>query len=163
MTVPSEAENVVSRFKVLERPTLSPGKCAVCGAVHRPVVDFGLNLMRYGAVMLCEDCVCEAAERVGMVRPEKLAANTLQAGQSVDQYLLERDLTVITNEQYHALTNLVSVLSNGSMPVPRPVGSLSPEAGEGPAEELPGQLRLVFTDDEPDGKGPVGESEAFDL
>ena len=104
-------ENTTSRFKILERPFRSPGKCSCCGAVDRPVVDFGFNLNRYGAVMLCVTCVSEAAERIGMVRPEDHEAEKLQTGQSVEDYLNEHNLKVVTNELYDSLARTVGYFS----------------------------------------------------
>jgi hypothetical protein len=40
----------------------SPGKCAVCGAVDRPVIDFGMDLDYYGAVLFCVDDLRSALE-----------------------------------------------------------------------------------------------------
>lgn len=57
------AESIINgRFKVTERPLVTPGKCAACGSVERPVVDFGLDIDFYGAVLLCVQCVGEAHE-----------------------------------------------------------------------------------------------------
>ena len=163
MTVPSVAENVASRFKLYERPVLSPGKCAVCGSVHRAVLDFGLNLARYGAVMLCEDCVCEAAERFGMVRPAELEDATLQTGQSVEEYLTLHNLKVVTNELYDAFSVAFGVFST----VPLPDFSDYADSSVGPVaegtEEVRGQLQLVFADGESDNSKPDGDVEAFDL
>lgn len=54
-------ESVINgRFQFLERPAALPGKCAVCGAVDKPVVDFGLTVDYYGAVIFCTDCIREA-------------------------------------------------------------------------------------------------------
>lgn len=108
MTAPFVDENVSSRFKVLERPTLSPGKCAVCGAVDREVVDFGLNVMRYGAVMLCVTCLREAAGRIGMYTPEAFDAESLQTGQSVQDYLDANNLKVISNGLHSAIFDFVA-------------------------------------------------------
>lgn len=61
-------ESVVNgRFKVTERPTVFPGKCAVCGTVERAVVDFGMTLDYYGAVLLCVECVTSAYTTVQLV------------------------------------------------------------------------------------------------
>src|SRR6476469_10518841 len=60
------------RFRVLDRPAALPGKCAVCGNVERPVLDFGLDLDFYGAVVICLECVTSAAEIVGLVPRERL-------------------------------------------------------------------------------------------
>lgn len=149
MTAPSVVTNVNSRFRILDTPIISPGKCAVCGAVNRPVVDFGLNIQRYGAVMLCVDCICEGAERVGMIRPEQLEDETLQTGQSVEAYLSERNLKVITNELYDLLTGIVSLSAAGLAIGPNGV----PDSVDDESSEVPsGQLELDFS-----------EPESFDL
>lgn len=60
-------EDFSSRFQVLERPTVYPGQCACCGSVNRPVVDFGVEIdferEGYGALLLCEYCVRQAASK----------------------------------------------------------------------------------------------------
>ena len=64
---PEEANR---RFHYVEPPFPLPGKCAVCGNVRRPVIDFGANVDPYGAVLLCIACVAEAYEilaREGLV------------------------------------------------------------------------------------------------
>lgn len=60
-------ESVINgRFKYSERPMASPGKCAVCGAVDKPVIDFGMDLDFYGAVLMCTECIRGAAEVAGL-------------------------------------------------------------------------------------------------
>lgn len=145
MTAPAVDTNVASRFKVLERPNLSPGKCAVCGAVDRAVVDFGLNVWRFGQVMLCVTCVCEAAERVGMIRPETLEKDTLQSGQSVEDYLSAHGLRVVTNELHHALIALVGVCA--TTPAPS-VNDVLDNLDDETTKVSPDQLELGFGDTE---------------
>lgn len=55
------------RFQYLERPTVLPGHCAVCGSVERPVIDFGMQLDGYGAVLICVECLNTAVSLVHMV------------------------------------------------------------------------------------------------
>lgn len=162
-TAPSVDENVTSRFKVLETPNPSPGHCAVCGAVDRPVVDFGLNLQRYGAVMLCEFCVCEAAERFGMVRPETLEENTMQTGQSIQGYLMQLNAKVITRELYDSLSSAFDRFSNDTLLHFSSVDHDSHAEDEGDGEAVPGQLQLVFTDDEPASGESDKDEPAFNL
>lgn len=57
MTVELSESVINGRFKYSEKPLASPGKCAVCGAVDRPVIDFGMDLDYYGAVLFCVDCL----------------------------------------------------------------------------------------------------------
>lgn len=67
-------ESVVNgRFKVTDRPTVFPGKCAVCGTVERPVVDFGMTLDYYGAVLLCVECLTSAYNTVQLVMGDESA------------------------------------------------------------------------------------------
>lgn len=61
-------ESVINgRFKFLDRPAALPGKCACCGSVERPVVDFNFDLDFYGVVYLCVDCLGEAASIAGIL------------------------------------------------------------------------------------------------
>lgn len=61
-------ESVINgRFKFLERPAVAPGKCAVCGSVERPVIDFGFDVDYYGTVYICVTCLTEAAGIAGIV------------------------------------------------------------------------------------------------
>lgn len=61
-------ESIINgRFKFLDRPAALPGKCACCGSVERPVVDFNFDLDFYGAVYLCTDCLGEAASIAGIL------------------------------------------------------------------------------------------------
>src|SRR5690242_1804997 len=110
-TAPSAPENTTSRFRYMDLPYPSPGHCAVCGAADRPVVDFGTNLQRFGAIMLCEFCVCEAAERFGMVRSDVLEAAKVQAGQSIDDYLASTNTRIVSDELYDAWTAFVRLFS----------------------------------------------------
>ena len=62
MTVELPESVINGRFRVTERPMAAPGKCAVCGAVSRPVVDFGMDVDFYGAVLFCFECILSAHE-----------------------------------------------------------------------------------------------------
>lgn len=65
---------VQSRIQVIERPVAYPGKCAICGAVARPVVDWGLELEDYGAVYFCLDCIGQTATALGYVPGDEHAS-----------------------------------------------------------------------------------------
>lgn len=93
----SEAQ-INGRFKFLERPASLPGKCACCGAVTKPVIDFGFDLDFYGVVYLCVDCLGEAFT----IMRDSFAAAGSQAVplptvnvEAVDEYL--RTVTESTN------------------------------------------------------------------
>lgn len=73
------------RFKLLEKPAALPGKCAVCGAVDRPVIDFGMDLDVYGAVYICVDDMTAAAQILGMVDGDKLTRAELVQRNHADQ------------------------------------------------------------------------------
>lgn len=59
------SESVINgRFKYLDKPAALPGKCAVCGAVDKPVIDFGLDVDYFGAVVICTECMKTANQVV---------------------------------------------------------------------------------------------------
>lgn len=60
------------RFRLLDKPVAMPGKCSVCGSVEREVLDFGLDVEFYGAVVICVSCLTEAAGLLDMVPGSKL-------------------------------------------------------------------------------------------
>lgn len=72
MTVELTLADINGRFQVLNRPMANPGKCCVCGAVNKPVVDFGLSLDWYGAVYICVEDMKAAARILNMVDRELL-------------------------------------------------------------------------------------------
>jgi hypothetical protein len=157
MTAPAaeETHDVNSRFRIMERPEIMPGKCAVCGGVSRPVVDFGLNIQFYGAVMLCVDCVSEAGVRVGMVRPEDNAEDNLQTGQSVTEFLEAHDFKVVTRELHDALASVVSCYIDVDASRVASIPSRLDHPSSGATQ---GKLQLVYVDDSSDDS----ESDADD-
>lgn len=60
-------ENFNSRFTLLDMPSQHPGCCIVCGAVDRPVVDFGADIdwehKGVGRAYFCEYCIRQAASK----------------------------------------------------------------------------------------------------
>lgn len=159
MTVPS-VENVNSRFRILDEPNIMPGKCAVCGGVRGPVVDFGLNIQFYGAVMLCVPCVTEAGDRVGMVRPEVNASDNLQTGQSVAEFLETHNLKVVDNGLHDILASLVAsyIATADSRPLLVPSSVDNTLAG---ATQT--RLALVVEPVESANSESDGNNEEFDL
>lgn len=104
---------VNSRVNLLERPFISPGKCIMCGAVDRPVVDFGANIRNYGAVMFCTTCITELGSAVGLV-PESLVINTEKAvGVIVSDFLAAHNLMAVSSEYIINLGDSLNNLSAG--------------------------------------------------
>ena len=136
---PSE---VNSRFKVLPRPFPNPGKCAVCGGVKTSVVDFGLTVQFYGAVMICTVCLSEAARKIGMVSERDLVDNVRATDQIAKEYLARNNLKAINGDQYSlavtAATSLSDLVLRGlpDLPVESPA---NPEQDSG---RDPNQLDL---------------------
>jgi hypothetical protein len=97
MSAELTVSQINGRFQILERPSALPGKCAVCGAVDKPVIDFGFDLDYYGAVYFCVECIIEAASLLGMVKGELLETAQLvqqnhndqliEAGAAVDDFV----------------------------------------------------------------------------
>lgn len=102
-----------SRFKIVERPFAAPGKCAVCGATEKPVVDFGFDLDWYGVVYFCLDCLTEVASTIGMVPHEALTVLEGEFEQTLNTYLTTNKLRLITDEQYNAIAMAFGSLCHG--------------------------------------------------
>ncbi len=150
-----------SRFRLLDKPFLNPGKCAVCGNVETPIIDFGLDIKFYGAVMICTNCLKEAARGVGMVPETELTDNKKATDQIVGEYLDSHNLRVITYEQYRTVVSAVAGLSefaDSDLPdLPVEDSATSTQDDKSDFE----QLRLFDVDDEgnvvTDDKSPGGE------
>lgn len=81
------------RFKLLDRPMALPAKCAVCGAVDRPVIDFGLDVEWYGVVYFCTECFTAAAQILGLVDGSLLIRAELVQRHHEDQLLAAKDVS----------------------------------------------------------------------
>jgi hypothetical protein len=103
---------VTSRFRIMDNPNILPGKCAVCGAVDRPVIDFATTIPRYGAILLCFSCTQEAARGVGMVAKEELDAAQESLAQTFNEMLISHNVIGISREQFDVLTLAVANLSD---------------------------------------------------
>lgn len=141
-----------SRFKILERPLVAPGKCAVCGAADKPVVDFGFDLDWYGVVYFCVECLTEIGKTIGMVHGEELRVYEGKFEQSLQHYLTQHDFALVTNEflvdavhSFDRLSTLaVSILPN--LPLPDADELSESDAGES------GELSATSVDEQPVAK-----------
>lgn len=92
-------ESVVNgRFKYLDKPAAAPGKCAVCGAVDRPVIDFGFDVDYYGAVYICVECM-KAANTVVDLYEDPTAAPVVPPllfldAEAVNEYVTRATVSV---------------------------------------------------------------------
>lgn len=100
-----------SRFKVLERPFASPGKCAVCGSTDRPVVDFGFDLDWYGTVYFCVECLTEVATVVNMVPVSALHIYEGEFEQTLNDHLSSKNLMLVPRELFDNAIRSVDILS----------------------------------------------------
>ncbi len=103
---------VLGRIQLLDRPFASPGKCAVCGSVTRPVIDFNFNLDWYGAVYFCVECMADAGRVIGLVPIEEMSALVQENLSTVISYCSANNLVVIPKEQYDAARSIVSALTS---------------------------------------------------
>ena len=62
----------------MAKPVLSPGKCIVCGAVDKRVVDLGIEIQWYGRVYFCEDCGAQIGTTCGMISKVKYSSLSLE-------------------------------------------------------------------------------------
>lgn len=115
---------VLGRIKVLDRPFASPGKCAICGTVSRPVIDFNFNLDWYGAVYFCVECMADVGRVIGLVPLEEMRALVQENLNTVISYCHANNLVVISKEQYDNARSIVSALTsslndfNNIFPIP---------------------------------------------
>lgn len=91
-----------SRFQVYPSPVASPGKCGVCGAVDRPVVDFNMTIQFYGAVYICIICMNEAAQKINLVPRSQLEDAQDSLSQSFELNLSNLDLVAIPRAEYNS-------------------------------------------------------------
>jgi hypothetical protein len=103
---------VNSRFRILANPVIHPGKCAVCGAVDRPVVDFDTTVPMYGAILVCFSCVQEAARGVGMVSRVELDIAQENLAQTLEEQLNHANMIGVSRERYDDIVVAVSSLSD---------------------------------------------------
>ena len=103
---------VNSRFRILSTPEILPGKCAVCGAPDRPVVDFDATVPMYGAILLCFSCVQEASRGVGMVSKSELQAVKENLAQTINEQMAALNLVGVPRERYNDIVVAVSGLSD---------------------------------------------------
>lgn len=96
-----------SKIQILDRPLMKPGKCALCGAGAKPVIDIGLNVEWYGRFYLCVDCMAEAASAIDYVPQADLLEVQLASSQSFEQELENRKMVAVPNESIRTLVALV--------------------------------------------------------
>lgn len=101
------------RFKLLDAPYASPGKCAVCGYSasgdsepddRRQYLDFGLDIEYYGAIYICTACVNEVAVGMGYALPEIVDAVREEAEQVKSELARLSAATEVINELGSVLT-----------------------------------------------------------
>ncbi len=115
---------VLERFQLLDKPIAAPGKCAVCGSVSKPVIDFNFNLDWYGAVYFCVECMQSAAKAIGLVSIEEYTVLAQENADVIIKFCEENSFVIVTREQYEQyksfigfLATSVSAIAN-SFPVP---------------------------------------------
>lgn len=100
-----------SRFRLLDRPLAIPGKCVICGAVDRPVIDTRWNIDYYGAVYFCVNCLTEVATNMlGLVDRNLLEEAKVSLANSFADYIKINHLKVIPLEQYISWADSINSL-----------------------------------------------------
>ncbi len=136
-----------SKMHVLERPTNLPGKCACCGAVNRPVVDFGVSVetedFGYGVLYLCIDCIMQAGKKFGITEPMVIKAPPMS----------DKDIQRLVDGLTNGVTSIVTNWSDAIIsadPEPAPVPEPEPVVEDKPTV-LTGKPRTGKTVKAPDG------------
>lgn len=82
------------RFKLLDAPYASPGKCGLCGyaasgenepADKRQYVDFNLDFEYYGALYFCTECLHSLISEMGYITPTEADDLKLRLMAAVDE------------------------------------------------------------------------------
>lgn len=105
-------QHTVSRFHYLERPVAPPAKCMVCMGYNNPVVDFGMSIDRYGAVVICVPCITEAGRVVGLVSAGEVSAEKQYAERFIENYLNDNSLVAIPRDFFDTALDSVRGLSD---------------------------------------------------
>ena len=143
--------NPTSRFKLTNLPLVTPGKCACCGAVDRPVVDFDMTVQFYGAVLLCITCLAEAARLIDMTDGANVRTAELSATLSLSTQLAQLGMRTITDEQFDCVLNAFDELNSI-------IDAIDPIPSEVEQKHCEGQERLFELDrDAAAGSGSVIE------
>lgn len=93
----------MSKYRIMDVPDFSPGKCGNCGASKndgRKYVDFCAPIDWYGTMYLCGTCVHDIAENMGQFDEMREALATA-----------ERELQE-AKDKYHRRTELYVALAN---------------------------------------------------
>lgn len=101
------------RFSVHEKPITAPGKCACCGSVNKPVVDFGFTVDYYGAVLMCGECIREALALLDTVFPVEGVQDQVVPLPAIDV----EAINVYVRTASDAIDRLRSVLPDVVLPV----------------------------------------------
>ena len=131
-----------SKIQILDRPLMKPGKCALCGAGAKPVIDIGLNVEWYGRFYLCVDCMAEAASAIDYVPQTEVFEAQLASSQSFEQELENRKMVAVPNESIRTLVALIddirlsSSISSNSLLMEEST-TVGEEAGPGAQGEYP--------------------------
>lgn len=133
MTVVLSDSVINGRFSVHAKPNTAPGKCACCGSVSKPVVDFGFTVDYYGAVLMCGDCILEAHTLLVAMFPTSGQQNQT-APLLHNQHLLDAGtVNEYVRASLDAINRLNVILPAVVLPVEEPTelsGSVKDDAGD---------------------------------
>lgn len=151
-------ENIQSRFTVLERPTESPGQCLVCGAVDRPVVDFGVDIdwaeLGFGRAYLCVTCIKQASSKFPDMEKDLVPAEYAVAELAVFKESLTgalHDVLVHFNPGPLSPSPIITAGVQSEEPEPNDPGIIPDLGTDEPGESGPG----LEDDSDDSGEGPV--------
>ena len=125
------------RFRIYDSPQAAPGKCSVCGSVERAVVDFGLDVDGYGAVVFCVECLKSAAQLLDMVPGRDLRVAQLVQRAHKQEIMEAGDITSEYTRRFSDLNAEFSDRLRGvSSPAPIEVGTLDGSDDSSAAKKL---------------------------
>jgi hypothetical protein len=88
-------------FQLIQTPTSLPGSCVNCGSgLKPPYIDLGISVDFLGSIIICHECVEEAARMLGMIDSRNHMENLAQIA-VLEAFLLS------SNQENKALRNVI--------------------------------------------------------
>lgn len=139
MTMELTLSDINGRFQLLQRPAALPGNCAICGAVDKPVVDFGLTVEFFGAVYICVEDMKAAARILNLIPKELL--DQAELVRSPDQSKIEE----ATDEFIGRVSSSIHEYTDRLLSVCSVPAAVQPEVPNGKSEAVFGSFEVDTT------------------
>ena len=110
---PLQKRPKLTTFRVVDSYLALPGKCIACGSARTPLLDTGISIDFYGAVVFCIECAKEAARAIGYSEPpvaEEVTESPLTQEEINDHHVsisAAIDMLSDVRDRFYSLSNFV--------------------------------------------------------